>query len=64
MIHCQKELIMSENKPTFIQAIKAAQTLKTKISPETAATIQQTKKTPKSQVTTNKPTARPSGRGR
>jgi len=30
---------MSENKPTFIQAIKAAQTLKTKISPETAATI-------------------------
>ena len=46
---------MLENKPTFIQAIKAAQAIKTKISPETAATIQQTKKTPKSQVTTNKP---------
>jgi hypothetical protein len=55
---------MSENKPTFIQAIKAAQALKTKISPETAATIQQTKKKPKSQVTTNKPTTRTTGRGR
>lgn len=56
--------IMSENKPTFIQAIKAAQSLKTKISPETAATIQQAKKTPRSQVTTNKPTTRNTGRGR
>jgi hypothetical protein len=55
---------MLENKPTFIQAIKAAQAIKTKISPETAATIQQTKKTPKSQVTTNKPTTRTTGRGR
>ena len=55
---------MTEKKPSFLDAIKAAQELKTKITPETAAKIHQTKNTPKSQVTTNKPTTRNTGRGR
>jgi hypothetical protein len=63
-MYSKKELIMSENKPTFMQAIKAAQALTPKLSPETAATIQQTKKTPKSQVTTDQHTTKTTGRSR
>ena len=55
---------MTEKKPSFLDAIKAAQELKTKITPETAAKIHQAKNTPKSQVTTNKPTTKNTGRGR
>ena len=50
---------MSENKPTFIQAIKAAQLLKTKISPETAATIQQAKKHPSHKLPPTNPPQEP-----
>jgi hypothetical protein len=55
---------MTEKKPSFLDAIKAAQELKTKITPETAASIHQAKTKPKSQVTTNKPTTKNTGRGR
>lgn len=55
---------MTEKKPSFLDAIKKAQELKTKITPENASKIHQAKNTPKSQVTTNKPTTRNTGRGR
>ena len=55
---------MTEKKQSFLEAIKAAQALKNKITPETAAKIRQEKGKSKSQVTTNKPTTRSTARGR
>jgi hypothetical protein len=57
-----------EKKPSFSDAIKAAMELKRKLSPETSAKIHQAKNTPKAikvtQVTTNKPTTKTTGRGK
>ena len=55
---------MTEKKMTFLDAIKAAKDLKQKITPETAAQVHQAKNMPRSQVTTNRPSKKTTGRGK
>ena len=55
---------MTEKKMTFLEAIKAAKDLKQKVSPETATQIHQAKNMPKSQVSSNRPSKKTTGRGK
>ena len=53
--------IMTEKKPSFLDAIKAAQASKSRVPEDKSRQVQQAKF--KNQVTTNKPTSRKTGRG-
>ena len=54
---------MTEKKVSFIEAIKAAQSVKNKVPEAKAKLVQQTKGKGKNQVGSNRPTKRAAGRG-